>query len=140
MGALLNAFLIAIASANFVATTRTHALAWSFNSFSLTCQQPQRRNNNTTRRKWISESISSIVATASLVVIQHPTSSYAITAEGYDNPNYPSPPEERCEHSFCLSFFVIAKVFLNAVFTNKNDNCFFPMYMQIFDLYKQRVL
>jgi hypothetical protein len=26
------------------------------------------------------------------------------------------------------------------VFTNKNDNCFFPMYMQIFDLYKQRVL
>jgi hypothetical protein len=108
MGALLNAFLIAIASANFVTTT-THALAWSTTSFSLTCQQPQRRNNNTTRRKWISESISSIVATASLVVIQHPTSSYAITAEGYDNPNYPSPPEERCEHSHCLSFFVIAK-------------------------------
>jgi hypothetical protein len=57
-----------------------------------------------------------------LVVIQHPTSSYAITTEGYDNPNYPSPPEERCEHSLSFLFFLIAKAY-------KNDDYFFPFVL-----------
>ena len=100
MGSLLNAFLIAIASTNFVATTTTHALAWSNSSW-----RCQRRRNNIARRKWISESISLMVsfpATTASLVIQHPTSSHA---EEYDNPNYPAPPEERCETSFISSFF-----------------------------------
>jgi len=115
MGSLLNAFLIAIASTNFVATTTTHGLAWSNSSWR--CQQ---RRNSIARRKWISESISLIVsfpATTASLVIQHPTSSHA---EEYDNPNYPAPPEERCEPSFISSFFSMPFArFPCCVFINK---------------------
>lgn len=133
MGSLLNACLIAIASTNFVATTTTHALAWSNSSWRC-------RRNNTARRKWISESISLIVSfpatTASSLVIQHPTSSHA---EEYDNPNYPAPPEERCETSFISSFFSSCCVQGSLAAYDKWQNCISSvlfLYPYKTDLYK----
>jgi hypothetical protein len=78
MGPLLRLFIIAIVSPIFTTTSLALSL----------------RIQGTTRRKWLSESVPK-VHVAGLAFFP---ASHAIAADGYENPNLPAAPEEKCEH------------------------------------------
>jgi hypothetical protein len=73
--------IIAIVSSDF--TTTSHALSL--------------RTQGITRRRWLSESVSA-TGIALFIPASH---AIAADADGYENPNLPAAPEEKCEH-FCL--------------------------------------
>lgn len=77
MGPLFISLIISIVSSDFATTS--HALSL--------------RAQEITRRKWLSES-------ASAAGITFIPASHAIAADGYENPNLPAAPEEKCEDLF----------------------------------------
>ncbi len=77
MGPLLRLFIIALVSSIFTTTSLALSL----------------RIQGTTRRQWLSESVSK-VHVAGLAFLP---ASHAIAADGYENPNLPAAPEEKCE-------------------------------------------
>ena len=63
----------------------------SYGALALSTRRPP--NDQYSRRQWLSDSIAK-VSVGIVAVLPTPT----IAAEGYDNPNMPAGPEERCKH------------------------------------------
>ena len=48
------------------------------------------------RRQWLSDSVAKAKVSVGIVAVLPTPATFA--AEGYDNPNIPTAPEERCKH------------------------------------------